>query len=218
MSGLEVIGGIGAVAGIIGGAVQLWQGARKDIKFSETFATVAAQLPILRDTLQTCRDQLEPLQDTLPSDAVASLLSAIDSCKSKAANLQQVFRETIPTEDSTWYQRYRQVLRRLGKGNKVEELMRSIIEETQLLVNYHAVKSARPDLSTTLEKIKSKLESMGPSISSNEELIQTFNTWGGQQNVSTGDSTQYISSNTGSGTTHNYGGIQGNPTFQLGKN
>ena len=40
MSGLEVVGGIAAVIGIIDAANKIYYGARKDLKPSETFRTV----------------------------------------------------------------------------------------------------------------------------------------------------------------------------------
>lgn len=77
----------------------------------------------------------------------------MQSCETKAAKLRTIFEETIAGENDQWYERYRKVARRLGKGSKVEELMQSITEDAQNLVNYHAVKSASPKLCMKLEEI-----------------------------------------------------------------
>lgn len=45
MSGLEVIGGIGAVIGIIDASVKIWDKAQRDIQPPETFKIVARRLP-----------------------------------------------------------------------------------------------------------------------------------------------------------------------------
>ncbi|KAK5947999.1 hypothetical protein OHC33_010983 [Knufia fluminis] len=217
MSGLEVIGGISAVIAIIDSSVQVWKSARKDLKLSETFETVANRLPILRDTLRTCHEHFEPIQTTLPADAAESLLKTVQNCETKAAKLHTIFEETISGENDQWYERYRKVARRLGKGSKVEELMQSITEDAQSLVNYHTVKSASPELCMKLEEIVTTMQSVEPSLPNDDIASQTFNAYGGPQNVSTGQSTQYNSSNTGSGETHNYGGIEGNPVFNFGK-
>lgn len=217
MSGLEVIGGISAVIAIIDGSVKVWDSARKDIKFSKTFEIVANQLPILRDTLQTCHTHFEPIKTTLPADAAQGLLKTVNSCKSNAEKLDNIFQETIPGEHEQWYERYRKVARRLGKGNKVEELMKAITEDVQNLVNYHTVKSTSPELYTKLQELMKEIDGVESSLPDEEATPQTFNAYGGPQNVSTGDSKQYNSFNTGSGTTHNYGGITGNPTFNFGK-
>ncbi|KAK5082568.1 hypothetical protein LTS08_008833 [Lithohypha guttulata] len=220
MTGLEVIGGISAVIAMIDGSVKVWNGARKDLKFSVTFETVAKRLPILRDTLQTCHEHFEPIQTTLPATTAESLSKTVQSCEEKAKQLRTIFKETIPGDDEQWYERYRKVAKRLGKGSKVEELMKAITEDAQNLFNYHSVKSARPKLCTLLctqlEVIVAEMQSIEPSLPDDDAASQTLNTYGGPQNVSTGSSTQYNSSNTGSGQTHNYGGITGNPVFNIG--
>lgn len=183
MAGLEVIGGISAVIAIIDGSVNVWKSARKDLKLSETFETVANRLPILRDTLQTCHQHFQPVQATLPVDAAESLLKTVQSCKTKAVKLRTIFEETIAGENDQWYERYRKVARRLGKGSKVEELMQSITEDAQNLVNYHVVKSASPELCMKLEQIVTDMQAVEPSLSSDDIASQTFNAYGGPQNV-----------------------------------
>lgn len=206
MTGLEVLGGISAIIAIIDGSLKVWESARKDLKFSATFETVGSRLPILRDILQTCHEHFEPIKVSLPADAAQGLVKTVDNCKSKAERLDTIFRETIPGEDDRWYERYRMVARRLGKGGKVEELMRAMAEDAQNLVNYNGVKSASPALHTKLTEIAEEMESIAPSLS-----------YGGTQNVSTGSSTQHNNINQGNGTMNNFASITGNPTFYLGK-
>lgn len=217
MSGLEVIGGISAVIAIIDGSVKVWNSARKDVKFSKTFVSVADQLPVLQDTLQTYQDRLDPINATLPVDTRQALLGMIKGCEDKAEKLHTIFKETITDGNDDWYERYRKVARRLGKGSKVEELMMLITKDVQNLVNHYVVKSTGPDLSAKLDEIIAEMRSVEPSLPSDDAISQTFNAYGGPQNVSTGSSTQYNSYNTGSGETHNYGGINGNPVFNFGK-
>lgn len=218
MSGLEVLGGISAVIAIIDGSVKVWESARKDLKFSETFETVGNRLPILRDILQTFHEHFEPIKISLPDDAAQGLVKIVDNCKRRAEKLDIIFQETIPGEDDQWYERYRKVARRLGKRSKVEELMRAITEDAQNLVNYHAVKSASPALHTKLGEIAEEMASLAPLLPMDEADTQTFNNYNGTQNVSTGSSTQHNNINQGSGTMNNFPGITDNPTFNLGKN
>lgn len=152
MSGLEVIGGISAIIGIIDACIKAWKGVRKDLNFPKTFETVANQLPILRETLQICQDNLEPIKSTIPADAAEALLKTVESCKVRIEQLREIF-ESISGRYDKWYQRYREALRQPGKANRVEELMRFIIQDGQNLVNYHVVKSVTPDLYAKLEKI-----------------------------------------------------------------
>jgi dimeric dUTPase (all-alpha-NTP-PPase superfamily) len=80
------------------------------------------------------------------------------------------------------------VAHRLGKGSRVEELMRVITEDAQNLVNYHAVKSASLVLYTKLGEIAEEMVSLALLLPVNEADIQAFNNYDGTQNVNTGSS------------------------------
>jgi hypothetical protein len=51
MSGLEVIGGLSAIIGVIDASTKIYDSARKDLKLSKTFEVVGCRLPIILDTL-----------------------------------------------------------------------------------------------------------------------------------------------------------------------
>jgi N-terminal domain on NACHT_NTPase and P-loop NTPases len=218
MSGVEVLGGISAVIAIIDGSVKVWQSARKDLNFSATFETVGNRLPILQGIFQTCHEHFKPIEKSLPTDVAQGLVKTVKDCERKAEKLRTIFQETIPGEDDKWYERYRKVARRLGKGSKVEDLMRAITEDAQNLVNYHAVKSASPALYIKLGEIAEEMKSLAPSLPVDEADTQTFYNYDGMQSVSTGSSTQHNNVNQGSGTMNSFAGITGNPTFNQGKN
>ncbi|MBA7490594.1 hypothetical protein ES702_01132 [subsurface metagenome] len=215
MSGIEVVGTIAAVIGIIDGSAKVWADARKDLKISDTFQTVAARLPILQDTLHTCKDLLEPEKDTLPKDAAIALLKTVKSCETKAANLQKIFQETIPGESEEWYNRYRKVVSRLGKGSKVEHLLKSIAEDAQIVADYRIVKAARPDLGGKLDTIIKQMDALEPSLPDDDTPGNVFNAYGGtmHNNLNYGSGPQ----NTGSGDMYNISGLSGNPVFNFGK-
>ena len=179
MSGLEVIGGISAVIGIIDTSIKIYDSARKDLKLSETFKTVGRRLPIILDTLRTCKDHLEPIQGSLPADVCEALEKILDACDEKAGKLRQIFEKVLPSENDAWEKRYLKVVHRLGKGNKVEELMGSITEDVQLVVNNHAVKSAKPEQNAELEKIVQEMKSVKSSVPEEESSGMTFSSGGG---------------------------------------
>lgn len=217
MSGLEVISGISSVIAIIDGSVEAWNSAKKDVKFSKTFESVANQLPVLQNILQTYSDYLDSIKATLPVATQQALLDMIKGCEDKAEILRTVFQETMTGDNVERLDRYKKVTRRLGRGSKVEELMMLITQDVQKWVNHYIVESIGPDLSARLDEIIAEMRSVEPSLPSDDAMSQTFNAYGGPQNVSMGSSKQYNSSNTGSGETHNYGGITGNPVFYFGK-
>ena len=217
MSGLEVVGGIGAIIGIIDASIKAWDNARKDLKLNKTYETVVNRLPILRQTLETCQTNFERIANDIPAGAAQDLLDSIKSCESKADKLNTIFEETIPSEGEQWYERYRKVSRRLGKGSKVEELLKAITEDTQALVNYHAVKSASPNLAAKLEDVIKEMGSLEPSLPSEEEEEEgkkSFYSNGGEQYVHTGSGMMKV--NKSSGYIGEYSG-SGNPNFHFGK-
>ncbi|KAI2822751.1 hypothetical protein CBS133816_9241 [Aspergillus niger] len=179
MSGAEVIGGISAVIGIIEASVKIYNNARKDIKLSETFKIVGCRLPIILDTLRSCKRHLEPVQDSIPTDAREALKEIIKACDQKARKLREIYGKVIPGEKDTWEKRYRKIIKRLGNGNKVEELMASVTHDVQLVVNHHAVKSAQPETNIELENIIKEMKSLKSSVPEEESSGMTFNSGGG---------------------------------------
>jgi hypothetical protein len=179
MSGLEVIGGISAVIGIIDASIKIYNSARKDLKLSETFKVVGQRLPVVLDTLQTCKTHLEPIKGSMPADACEALEKILDACDDKAGRLREIFEKVIPGESDGWEKRYLKLLKRSGKGRKVEELMISITEDVQLVVNNHAVKSATPEQNTELRDIIEEIKSTKSSVPEDEGSGMIFNSSGG---------------------------------------
>ena len=192
MSGLEVIGGLSAIIGIINASIRIYDSARKDLKLSEAFDTVGRRLPIILETLRKCETYLQPLQGSLPADACEALEKLLENCYEKASRLRQIFEKVIPGEHDAWKTRYLKVVRRFGKGNMVEELMLSVTEDVQLVVNHRAVQSAKPEENAELEKIIKEMKSIKPSISEEESCAISFNSAGGAQtnNVNSGSGQQ----------------------------
>jgi septal ring factor EnvC (AmiA/AmiB activator) len=201
MSGVEVIGAISAVISIVDASIKIYESAQKDLKLSETFKVVGRRLPIILDTLQTSKSHLQPIRDSLPVDACEALEKILEACDEKAGKLRQIFEKVLPGENDGWEKRYVKVVKRFGKGNKVEELMASITEDVQLVVNHRAVKSAKPEQMAELEKIIKEMKSVRSSLPEEDGSGMMFNSQGGAQtnNVNVG-SGQQINNNAPVGT------------------
>ena len=205
MSGLEVIGAISATISIVDASIKIYDSAQKDVKLSDTFHVVGSRLPIIRDTLETCKSHLQAIQDSLRTDVCEALEKTLEGCDDKANKLRQIFEKVLPGGNDGWEKRYIKVIKRLGQGNKVEELMGSITEDVQLVVNHHAVKSAKPEQVAELEKIIQEMKSVRSSVREEEGSGMIFNSRGGAQtnNVLSG-SGQQINNNAAVGT-QNFG-------------
>ncbi|KAJ5344404.1 TPR repeat protein [Penicillium brevicompactum] len=201
MSGLEVIGGISAIITLLDTSIKFYDSTRNDVKLPETFESVRNRLPVLLHILQTCQNDLEPGKDSMPSDVCDALENILDSCNEKVRKLREIFEIVIPGEKDTWEKRYAKVIRRLGKGNKVEELMTTLTQDVQLIVNHNAVNSATPGQNAELEDILKEMKSVKISTLGEEHTALAFNSGGGAQtnNVNSG-SGQQINNNAHVGT------------------
>jgi hypothetical protein len=96
------------------------------------------------------------------------------------------------------------LVRRLGKGNKVEELMVSITEDVQLVVNHHAVESAKPEQLAVLERVIKEMKSVKSSIPDEESSGMAFTSKGNMENYINQD-TGYLAVNRDKVETQNFG-------------
>ena len=77
--------------------------------------------------------------------------------------MREIFERVIPGEKNTWEKRYAKVIRRFGKGNRVEELMATLTQDVQLIMNNNGVNSATPQQNVDLEHILKEMKSVNRS-------------------------------------------------------
>jgi hypothetical protein len=68
----------------IDASVKIYESAQKDLKLSETFNVVGRRLPIILNTLQTCKAHLRPIQDSVPADVCEAMEKILEGCDEKA--------------------------------------------------------------------------------------------------------------------------------------
>ncbi|KAJ6142983.1 hypothetical protein N7471_002436 [Penicillium samsonianum] len=199
----EVIGTISAVIALVETSIKIYDSAQKDIKLSETFKVVRRRLPVILHILATCKGNLEPRKDSIPEDVGEALEQILDACEAKASNLRGIFEKIVPGENDTREKRYLKVLHRLGKGNKVEELMLGLTKDVQLIVNHDAVKSANQQQNARLEDTINEIKSVS-SVPDEEDSTMSFSSGGGPQtnNINRGSGQQI--NNNGSVGTQNF--------------
>jgi hypothetical protein len=208
-SGLEVIGGISAVISLLDASIKIYDSARNDLKLPETFEIIRRRLPVVLDTLETCKSHIEAKKNSIPEDVCEALDNTLDSCDKKARNLREMFEKIMPGQSDTWRKRYLKALRSLGKGNKVENLMLGLTEDIQLIVNHDAVRSANQQQNVGLEDIITEMESVISSVPDEESSTMSFSSGGGAQtnNVNRG-SGQQINNNGSVGTQYFNSGVE----------
>ena len=192
-----MIGSISSLITLIDAAIKIYDNAHNDLALSKAFEIVRCRLPVIHDTLETCKSHLEERKGLIPGDVCDALLDIINACDDKAVKLKRIFEKIIPGESDALGQRSLKVLQRFGKGNKIECLMGAITEDVQLLVNHDTVKSANPQQRAQLEDIIKEVKSVTASAPDDESSMSTYNSGGGIQNINNGSGKQYVSNGSG---------------------
>ncbi|TQV89980.1 vegetative incompatibility protein HET-E-1 [Cordyceps javanica] len=215
MSGAEVLGIISAVISIADATFKLYSAAKDEAGLPPNFKTVATKLPLISKLLEDA----ERFVDGADEGLFLTLMPIVTDCNQKATQLQQLFEKVTAAEDDSRFERYVKAARTIGKGGRVETLMKAILEDLQLLtMKFPRAVSRRgqENLTGAIEEA-SKLE---PSLPDGFENASTFANYGsGAQNVNTGAGSLYNHQNNGSGNQYvgtNYIGITDLQNFHVG--
>lgn len=166
------------------------------------FARVAGRIPLVTDTLT--RVQVF-IRDGVKDENASHLLeSYLDQCMGKAVNLRTVFRKLVSPDNVPRPERYREAVIALGKGARVEELMKGILQDVQSLVENCGEDVEDGSIQAVdgvqVKKLVDAVEEMSelPPSSRADTQGNSVNNYGcGTMNANTGVGTQ--NNNTGSG-------------------
>jgi hypothetical protein len=189
---VAVLAIISSVIAIVDGTKQVFSTARNATGVPEAFEDVACRLPLIRDILVAAGQGLSA--ENAGDETCKSVMPIIEACERKAKTLDEIFRKVIPHADALRRERYFKAVRALGKGNKVEELMKGILEDIQLLAINRGIKTEH------ITEAMTALDAIPPSIE--EHLLQeadfmNINSGPGSQSNFNAHGDQY--SNSGSG-------------------
>lgn len=195
MSGIEVVGLIAAVISIVETVEKVYNGFRDAKILPRAFREVAEKLPLVQDTLRIVERHIRANAD---GEACQAMKTVMERCKTKADHLKEIFDAVKPSEDPSRLERYRMVVRRLGKGNLVEELATNIMQDVRLLAVNHAVQAATEAQVAELVKTIEDLSNIEPSLQDESSVSQHHcgsgnniagNKYGGNHNVFSGHGT-----------------------------
>jgi alkaline phosphatase len=119
----------------------------------------------------------------------------------------------MPEEGGSRWDRYVKAARTIGKGGRVESLVRGILDDLQLLATRFP-EVATPRGKDQLAKAIEEVTGMEPSLPDDFEQTPAYAHYGsGSQNVNPGSGNQYI--NSGPGNLHAGSGPQYNGTNHI---
>ncbi|KAJ6257759.1 Vegetative incompatibility protein [Drechslerella dactyloides] len=139
MSGAEFV----AVASVVSSMIAIADGIKQVVEAAvdaeglpKVFRRAAQKLPIISDILKKARSTLEK---TGASKIELSIKQTIDDCEENWRQLKDLFEKVIPQDGAPRLERYYKAVKTLGKGGKVENLMKAILESLQLLTNFKII-------------------------------------------------------------------------------
>ncbi|KAK6512324.1 hypothetical protein TWF481_001212 [Arthrobotrys musiformis] len=140
-SGAEFIAAataISPIVGIIDGVKQVYKAASKANGLPGVFREASYKLPLIRQTLEATKSGLESRKE---SRIDVETKRKIDHCQDSWQKLKGLFDKVVPDDGNknSRLGRYYKAVRTLGKGGKVETLMKDILESIQLLTTFRVI-------------------------------------------------------------------------------
>jgi hypothetical protein len=198
MSGAEaalVVGLISGTIAIVDATKKVYDAAKDQQGLPAAFREVAQRLPLVQNILGNAKVRAEGGQvDDKASKAAKSIL---EPCKSRVKKLEEIFQKVIPQEGSSRLDRYYKAVRTLGKGGKVETLMRGILDDLNPLSVQYGMETG-----DHVEKLKEALKAVSALEPSVPDHVF--------------DETGYTNNKLGSGTQNNFNSSGGENYYNLG--
>lgn len=165
MSGAEaalILGLISATITIVDGATQVYQAAGNVKGLPEAFGEVDKRLPLVQDILRRAKESVE--RGDVDNQTCKAVEPVITSCKQKADKLHHLFQEVLPAQGASRKERYLKAIKTLGKGNRVEQLMKGTLEDVQLLTGDRGMMTATSaDIDRLVEAVQ-EISALPPSL------------------------------------------------------
>ena len=211
MSGAEaiaVLGVISSIIAIVDGTKKVYDAATNPQGLPEAFREVAGRLPIVGNTLDSTKQNIE--ERKVNNDSCKGVKHIVEACEEKAKRLEELFHKAIPPDGASDLKRYYKAVKAWGKGSEVESLMKGMLEDLQLLACERGMKTATKVQQEQIIKAIAEVSAVSPSVPEHEFQVSGFtnsNYGPGTQynargeNIAQGSARQYISS----GGTMNFG-------------
>ena len=191
MSGVEafaVLGVIGAIVAIIDGTQKVFESTRDSQGLPQAFREVARRLPIVRTTLNSAQQNTDG--QNIDGSSYEALLQVAKACEEKAKKLDILFHQACPPHGASDIERYYKAVKSMGRGHKVEDLMKRILEDVQLLACERGLRTATGVQQEQLFQAIKDISALPPSVPEpkyKETTLAASNFGPGAQNIAQGD-------------------------------
>jgi len=155
------------------------------------FPAVAKHLRVVYDALETAQKQIRQRND---DSTCGEMKPTAAECKEKASRLEGVFLQVVPSAVDKRKESYREAVHEAstGKDNRVEVIMKGIIEDVRLLlmVDEEMKTAAALQLGTLAEAMR-EVSTIPLSLPVENPASGIHNYGPGPQNVNLGGGSQY---------------------------
>jgi len=169
MSGAEaivVLGLISSIISIVDGTKQIYDAATNAQGLPEAFRDVAGRLPIVRNILGSAKLHID--QGDVDEDSCRGVKQVVEACQKKAKRLDELFHKAIPADGTSDLKRYYKAVKAYGKGNEVENLMKGMLEDVQLLACQRGMKTATQAQQEEIAQAIREVSTIAPSMPEHE--------------------------------------------------
>ena len=206
MSGAEAIavsGLISSIITIVHGIKQVYDAATNAQGLPEAFREVASRLPIVENILGSTQQHIN--RGDVDVHSCEGVKHVVEAGEKKAKKLDDLFHKAIPTDGASGLKRYYKAVKAYGKGNEVENLMKGMLEDIQLLACERGMKTATKDQQEQIVKaikaiteVSAVLPSVPEHVFQETGFTNTNNGFGAQYNaqgeyIAQGSARQYNS-------------------------
>jgi alkaline phosphatase len=189
-----VLGIISSIISIIDATKQVYEAVQGEADLPTNFKKSATKLPLISKLLEDAERYVDNAADESIKPAFTPTL---EDCKVQATQLQQLFEKVMPEEGGSRWDRYVKAARTIGKGGRVESLVRGILDDLQLLATRFP-EVATPRGKDQLAKAIEEVAGMEPSLPDGFEEAPTFAHFGsGALNANMPGGIQHINSGPG---------------------
>jgi hypothetical protein len=165
MSGVEAIAVLGAISSIItliDATKQIYNAATNAQGLPSAFREVAGRLPIVENILGSARQQIT--DGDVDEASCKGVKDIIVACENKAKHLDELFHKAIPADGASDVKRYWKAVKAYGKGNEVENLMKGMLEDVQLLACERGMRTATNAQQEQITQAIAEVSAVAPSV------------------------------------------------------
>ena len=167
-----VLGLISSIIQIINAAKDLYDTANDVDGLPKAFRDVAAKLDLIQLLLLEAEEHIKNYNED--PKKIQALTKVLESCKTRASELHEIFYKVIPKDGSPGLVRYMMALRKLGKGSRVENLVGEIFKEIRLLATFFSFpESTKMTIAKALEEVLMIEHSSAPESFDTDSIINS---------------------------------------------